>query len=675
MARSLPLLKQYITVFHSASFPHLGLIEALEGLIAVTVSHPEQLREHQASILLLDQDLLALHPFEKWENVTRDRSLIICEEAHTFGDLLVPMGWPQRLTGNALQAALAEWTLRLSRLHLRNELVSENAKIAQLTSIAQDLSAETNLDRLLTKILTEGRHLACADAASLFLIDRQADTPPALVFKLTQNDSITFPFEEKRFPIDARSIAGFVAVTGKISNIPDVYQIGTDSPYVFNRTFDEKMGYRTRSMITIPMLNHEKEKGVIGVLQFLNRKSDQHIKLKDEETTLAHTLPFSEDLAELLMALASQAAIAIENANLIAQVQRLFEGFVKASVTAIEQRDPTTSGHSFRVANLTTNLALAVEKSDLSRFDKVYFDDESLREIRYASLLHDFGKVGVREHVLVKADKLPERGLDLIRLRFAAIKESIRNQVTQARLDYALQYGREAYHKVAKDFDERLHRELQRLGNLYLEIEAANKPSILPEDRFGHLETLRDSEPLFVDDMSLRLLTDDEFLALSVTKGSLTQEERLEIESHVRHTFEFLTRIPWTPDLKGVPEIAYAHHEKLDGTGYPRRLGSRQIPLPSKMMTIADIYDALTASDRPYKPAVPRDRALNILNAEAKRGLLDTDLVKIFIDAAIFDKSEENIDPYNFPGYTDRFIQRNTCDYELPEEECDHDHD
>jgi HD-GYP domain-containing protein (c-di-GMP phosphodiesterase class II) len=666
LVRSLPPLKRYVNVYHSPSFRWTDTLNLIQGLQPVQVTSPADTRA-ASGILLVDKGLLQLEQdLTKWHNPYEADMICIVEDGRGDGEYLVPEGWPERFTTKALEAALAEWTLRLSRRTLRKELNSEHSKIAQLTSIAQDLSAETDLDALLTKILSQGRMLVCCDAASIFLIDKEKKEEPELVFKWTQNDSIHFPFEEKRFPLDKTSIAGFVAVTGEIYNTADAYISDPASPITFNRSFDELMNYRTRSIISIPMKNHEGD--IIGVLQFLNRKTSYELKLSSVEITEKHTLPFSEEQADLLMALASQAAIAIENATLISQIRKLFEGFVKASVTAIEQRDPTTSGHSFRVANLTVALARALPRSGRSRFANERFSEKQIREIRYASLLHDFGKVGVREHVLVKSHKLPENGLDQIRLRFAVFKEQLARRNTQQRLDYVLAHGRQAYKRVAAEMDAQLKAEWDRFEQFYLEIVQANEPTILPEGRFNHLEVIRDLSPFQVGDVQEKLLTEDEFLALSVKKGSLTHDERKEIESHVKHTFDFLSRIPWTPDLKNAPEIAYAHHEKLNGTGYPRGLDESQIPLPSKMMAVSDIYDALTASDRPYKPAIPVTRALSILEAEAKRGLLDMELVEVFVEAAIFGNSEDSldIDP-EYAGFDEGFIKRNVCDYELPQ--------
>ena len=662
--RNLPRLKQYIAVFHSPDFPHRDLLDDFEGFSAQTVSKPQDITVTEVAILILDSSLVSDgNDLAQWMNKTRGIVATIAEEGVADVEFVVPNAWPKSYTLKALENAMAELTLRLSRRSLRDELISQHEKIFQLTNIGLALTAETNLNRLLTMILTEGRNLASCDAASLFLIEKN-NGKEELIFKLTQNDSISFPFEEKRFPLDKKSIAGFVAVEGEILNIPDVYRIPTESPYGFNSSFDETMNYRSRSMLAIPMKNHQRE--VIGVLQFLNRKTDPHIKLASTDITLKHTLPFSEELANLLKALASQAAVAIENSVLISRINHLFEGFVSAAVTAIEQRDPTTSGHSFRVADLTTKLALATPKSHLPRFASLSFSDVQIKEIRYASLLHDFGKVGVREPVLVKAKKLPESGLDLIWSRFAIFKERLRRMDAEKRLSYILEHGRDNYQKHSASFDSLLEEELQRFSRFYDEIAKANNPTILPEGRFSHLAEIKELGPFQVEEREVKLLEEAEFLALSVRKGTLTPTERKEIESHVVHTYAFLKRIPWTPDLQKVPYIAVAHHEKLDGSGYPYGLKDEAIPLPSKMMAIADIFDALTASDRPYKRAMPAERALGILEAEAGANFLDEDLVRVFIESKIYQNiSDTSIDMEPYPAFSADVIKRNTCDFDI----------
>ena len=661
----LPDVLTSIQVFHGKNFPGKTPLDRIQGLTLVEVSRPRDLRGSGVAILFLDHGLIGEGgPLPLWRQGFQGNLSLIVEEGIEGGDLLVPKGWPESFTLNALDAALRELQLLVDHGALEDVLASEHAKIFQLTAIGVALSAETNLNNLLRKILTEGRSLACCDAASLFLINRQDETSPRLEFKLTQNDSISFPFEEQSFPLNKQSISGFVAVTGKTLNIPDLYQLPPEATYHFNSSFDERMGYRTCSMLTIPMKNHAQE--VIGILQFINRKTAPNIRLATPEITRKYTLPFTDDLVNLLEALASQAAVAIEKTILITRINHLFEGFVSAAVIAIEQRDPTTSGHSFRVAELTTYLARALHRSGDPIYGGINFSDTQIREIRYASLLHDFGKVGVREPVLIKGLKLSSGGMDLIWHRFNLFKERLHRRSLQERLDFVLRHGRKAYHSLAGDFDHRLKAELDRLSRYFDAIEKANKPSLMEEGHFSHLQQIRDVEPIVVDHRKLALLKEDEFLALSVRKGTLTEDERREIESHVVHTFNFLKQIPWTPELSQVPHFAVAHHEKLDGSGYPDGLREPEIPLPSKLMTIADIFDALTASDRPYKKAVPPERALAILEAETDKGHLDANLVKVFIESETYKHAH-----YEGPSEIPRDIipgslfMRNVCDYDL----------
>ncbi|MDJ0834950.1 MAG: HD domain-containing phosphohydrolase [Acidobacteriota bacterium] len=656
-------------IFHSDAFPWPRLFSEIKELEPVVVTQPGDLVAHsdesQSAILLYDGVLAKSGNLAAWQTPFKGLMSVIAEEGCGEGDFLVPSSWPRIFARKALEGAVRELTLLYSKRTLSRQLSDERDLSMQLTNVGIALSAQTDINKLLTMILTEARNLACCDGASLFLIDREREHAPEMVFKLTQNHSISFPFEEKRMPLDTCSISGYVAVYGESLNIHDAYEISGKATYRFNRTFDEAMNYRTRSLLAIPMKNHIGE--VNGVLLFVNRKTSRDVVLDSVETTLAETLPFSARLESQLKALASQAAVAIDNSLLISRINHLFEGFVNAAVTAIEQRDPTTSGHSFRVADLTTRLALDLPRSGESRFEGVRFSDEEIREIRYASLLHDFGKVGVREPVLVKEKKLPERGIEMIWQRFTIYKERLRRMDQERRLAFALEAGPDAYHRMKGEFDKQLNLELERFTRFFEEINEANQPTILPEGRFSHLEEIRHIDPFDADGELLQLLTENEFLALSVRKGSLTPEERKEIESHVVHTFNFLERIPWTPALKKVPLIAVSHHEKLNGTGYPHGLTDEQIPLPSKMMTIADIYDALTASDRPYKRAMPTDRALDILKVEANKGLLDNDLVRIFIEAKVFRAaSNPTIGPWSYPAFDDSFFKRNVCDYELP---------
>ena len=418
--------------------------------------------------------------------------------------------------------------------------------------------------------------------------------------------------------------------------IADVYLLPEQVPYRLNRSFDEKFGYRTKSMLVLPMRTHRDE--IIGVLQLINRKREADERLTSLAVVEQQVLPFDQRSADLVAALAAQAAVAIENSRLYEDIERLFEGFVTAAVTAIEARDPTTSGHSFRVATFTTGLAEAVDHAGEGPYKGLTFTREQIREIRYAGLLHDFGKVGVREQVLVKQKKLYGHDLTILRHRFHSLQQQADLEFERERAEHLLDHGPSDYREVAQRLDQMRRERRDELSRWLDSIVRANEPTILPEGSFEELEEIGRQTFTDFDGVERPLLAEDELRFLMINKGNLDPRERREIESHVTHTYRFLEQIPWTRELSGIPRIAFGHHEKLDGTGYPRGIGEQDIPVQTRMMTIADIYDALTATDRPYKRAVTAERALDILGAEAKDGHIDRDLLTTFIQAQVFTK-------------------------------------
>lgn len=476
-------------------------------------------------------------------------------------------------------------------------------KLSSILEVAKAMTAQRNLDTLLPLILREAARVVEADRCSLFIVDRARNE---LWSRVAQGAN-----QEIRLPI-GQGIAGSVAATGEIVNIKDAYEDAR-----FNREFDIKTAYRTKSILCVPMRDTRGD--ITGVIQALNAL-DGAFDAEDEE---------------LLLALGGQAAQAIENAMLHEEISRLFEGFVGASVSAIESRDPTTAGHSDRVAALTVGLAQASEQVGSGPYKGTSFSQEQLQEIRYASLLHDFGKIGVREPVLVKAEKLYPHEFEIIKQRFELARKDRQLGSAQRRLEMVKLRGEQEMVAIDQEEDARLVRELKELDDTLEFIIGCNKPTVLAQGGFERLTSL--GEVAFTDsrDRPLTILSAHEIQVLSIPRGSLSATERREIESHVTHTFKFLSQIPWTRVLKRVPEIAYAHHEKLDGKGYPRALASERIPLQSKMMAISDIYDALTASDRPYKKAVPHEKALDILHMEAKSGQLDADLLRIFVEGEV----------------------------------------
>jgi len=476
-------------------------------------------------------------------------------------------------------------------------------KLTSILDVAKAMIAERDLDALLRIIVDEAAAVVDADRCSLFLVDRERGF---LWSKVAQGMGWG---EEIRVPM-GKGIAGHVAATGEVINLADAYEDER-----FNRGVDLETGYRTRALLCVPMRNTRGE--LVGVLQALNSKT---------------TGRFTEEDTELLLVLGGQAAGAVENALLHDEIHRLFEGFVKAAVVAIESRDPSTAGHSERVAHLTLGLADAVEQGGRGPWAGVRFNHDQRMEIRYAALLHDFGKVGVREQVLTKANKLHPEEQRSLEQRLAYARKSIEAESLKRRLDALL---RGESKDVLEREEQACRQRLAMLDEAWDFILQCNKPTVLPVDGFDRLaEIARHTYP-GPGGRQEPLLTPEEVRSLSIPRGSLSPEERAEIESHVTHTFRFLSQIPWTRGLRGVPHIAWAHHEKLDGSGYPRGLGPDEIGVEARMMAIADIYDALTASDRPYKKAVPHGMALQILGNEVEAGKLDRHLFETFVEADV----------------------------------------
>lgn len=508
----------------------------------------------------------------------------------------------------------------------------------ELLNIGIALSAERNNDTLLDLILLKSREITKADAGSLYLLVTDEDTGEQnLLFKIAHNDSNPTDFTEFKMPLNTKSIAGYVAVNKEAINIKDAYRIPKRQKIRFNKSYDEATGYRTKSILTVPMLDH-KEK-IIGVIQLINRKKDFSKKLSDKKAVNALVEPFNAENESLVRSLASQAAVSLENNRLYNEIEALFEGSVRAASKAIESRDPTTSGHSNRVAALTVELARAVNGCDNGAYKDVHFSTEQIKELRYAGLLHDFGKVGVREHVLVKAQKLYAFQLELIRVRFAYIIKAVQSEMDKWRFEYVKNHGDEAYNKKKKEIAAEEQQKIEEIKEYMQVVIEANEPKLLEENPAHIIDEIARKTYYDLFEGFKQYLSEDEYAMLRIKKGSLSEQERREIESHVIHSYEFLKKIPWTSSMQLIPDIARWHHERLDGSGYPDGISGENIPIQSRMMTIADIFDALTAQDRPYKKAVPVDKALKILQGEAELGYLDKALVDIFVQERVYEKN------------------------------------
>ncbi len=517
------------------------------------------------------------------------------------------------------------------------ELEIAKESIECLHKIGIALSAENNIDKLLDMILTQSRNIAEADAGSLYLVE----PGNKLRFKLSQNISLDWSVKQNSLiDIDHSSICGYCADSKKPLNLLDAHKISSFFPFVFNKSYDEQTGYQSKSMLAVPLRNQEGQ--VLGVIQLINKRTDYELRIPGQALDMSKVIPFRYDDLELLSSLASQAAVALENLRLYEDIKNVFEGFVKASVFAIESRDPTTRGHSERVSELTLAIAGEINSINTGVFANYYFDQKKMTQLRYATLLHDFGKVGVREEILVKAKKLFPHELALLKARFKYIKKAAEADFYKECLDYLVENGHDRFKLIKPSLEANFRNKIDEVNDMLDFLIKANEPTVLEEGNFNRLLDIANQQHIDWQGQMTPFLTERETHVLSIRRGSLSEAERVEIESHVRHTFNFLAKIPWTKNLEQIPAIAYAHHEKLNGRGYPNHMQENEIPFESQMLAVADIFDALTAHDRPYKPAVPLEKAISILYFDVNSNHINKEIVDLFVKRKIYRVIEKN---------------------------------
>ncbi|MDY7003586.1 MAG: HD domain-containing phosphohydrolase [Cyanobacteriota bacterium] len=535
---------------------------------------------------------------------------------------------------------------QLNILKWMQESATESTEllIEQLLDIGAALSDTYDLGDLLHLILSKSREITCSDAGSVYLVEKKGNQPSRLLFKVAQNDSLPdFSFHELAIDMTPKSLAGYVALTRESLNLSDAYNLPSTVPYTFDKSFDKNTGYRTCSVLVLPMQNRSQE--IIGVLQLINRKINSNVVLT-KNNFQEFIQPYSQWEERIVSSLASQAAISIERNHLQENIENLFEGFVKASVQAIEARDLCTSGHSERVAKLTVSLCQEVNTISSGPLWGISFNDRQIKEVRYAALLHDFGKIGVPEAILTKRKKLYEEQLELIEQRFSVAQRTLQMEYAQTKYkellghlsDISQQHTQENCPLCQKieNLDLELETAIAQLNEYWQIVLTANEPTITAEEPLKQLKQVLLYTYKDIDGQIKSLITPEEMAQLAVPRGNLTFEERKAIESHVTHSYEFLKRIPWTNDLEQIPEIAYGHHEKLDGSGYPRGLKQKDIPIQAQIMVIADIYDALTAGDRPYKQGLPVEAALRIMRYEAARNKINSNFLELFEQREVF---------------------------------------
>lgn len=501
--------------------------------------------------------------------------------------------------------------------------------IQKLNEIGAALSAENNLDKLLEMILTEAKNFTNADAGTLYLV---TDDERKLKFTVVETDSLNIkmggtmgeitwpplPLYKEDGAQNREMVAALCAIEGRLINIEDVY---TAEGFNFEGTkkFDSGTGYRSQSMLVIPMKNYEKE--VIGVCQLLNRK----------DPATGETVAFSAEDEKSTSSLASQAAVAITNAKLINDLRKLLESFIKSIASAIDEKSPYTGGHVRKVAEITMMVAEALNGAKEGKYKDVTYGYDQLNELRIAALMHDIGKITTPEYIVDKATKLETiyDRIHVVKTRFEALKRDLKIEYLEQKYAYEKEgAGEEWIYKLEEDYAKKL----EALEDDIKFLEAANiGGEFMADDKIARVKTIA-ARRWVEDGVEKPLLTDDEVKNITIRKGTLTEEERQKINDHARVSNEMLAKLPFPKKLRRVPDIAGGHHEKLNGKGYPQGLNAEQLTLEARILALADIFEALTASDRPYKEAKKLSEATKILNFMVKDGELDPELVKFFYD-------------------------------------------
>jgi HD-GYP domain-containing protein (c-di-GMP phosphodiesterase class II) len=537
-------------------------------------------------------------------------------------------------------------------------------RLEQLNEIGAALSLEKDLNRLLENILVAAKTITRADGGTLYLVQEQGTS---LRFEILRTTSLNIamggttgnpvPF----YPIQLHSkdgqpnyqmVAAYAALTGKTVSIADAY---TEDGFDFSgtRNFDKKTGYRSKSFLTVPMRNHEGEN--IGVLQLINRV----------EPETGEIVAFSQSDQRLAESLASQAAIALTNRQLIIQLEHLFESFIQLINTAIDEKSPYTGGHCQRVPTLTMLLAEAVNDTREGPLKDFVMSDMDRYELKIAGLLHDCGKVTTPVHVVDKGTKLETifDRINLVDTRFEVLKRDAEIAALKRKLEFARgrsneMLARERLNEIDQSLRETLRhidedRDFLRHCNF-----GSEQMSPGAQERVRRIAT--GYKWIDVSGGTADFLTDDETRNLTIARGTLTGEEREIINHHIVATIRMLEALPWPKHLRNVPEYAGGHHERMDGKGYPRGLTRNQMSIQARVMGIADIFEALTAKDRPYKRGKTLSESLKILGQFAVGGHIDPDLFDIFIRKKVYmryaqaflDQEQiDEVDERDIPGY------------------------
>ncbi|MDP7609649.1 MAG: HD domain-containing phosphohydrolase [Candidatus Marinimicrobia bacterium] len=516
-------------------------------------------------------------------------------------------------------------------MNIEEKCIFLEERITRLNEIGIALSTEKDTNKLFELILEEAKNITNADGRTLYMVDEKGN----LKFEIMRNDSmdtimggtsgIDIPFPAVPKYLDdgepnLSNVSAYAAITGNTINIEDAYE---EKGYDFSgaKSYDKSSGYRSKSFLTMPLKNHENE--IIGVMQLINAT----------DNNTGEVISFSPEVQEQVESIASQGAVALTNKRLVEELKNLFESFIKLIATAIDKKSPYTGGHCERVPLITTMLADAVEKVDYGKYKDFSMTEDERYELYIAGWLHDCGKVATPPHVVDKGTKLETitDRIDTIKTRFEVLRRDAEIDFLKKKLELNGTANGEAKN-LEKEYTEKLEQlnddeafiEKCNVGGEFMEKELQNR--VLDIANYDY-EQQGDKTSF---------LSENEVRNLNIPKGTLLPEEREIINDHIVITIDMLEQLPYPKHLKNVPEFAGGHHEKLDGTGYPKGLKADQMSVQAKMMAIADIYEALTAADRPYKDGKKLSMAMRIMGFMKNDYHIDKDLFEIFVKEGVY---------------------------------------
>ena len=482
--------------------------------------------------------------------------------------------------------------------------------LKKLNEIGIALSTEKDITNLLELIVDEAMNITNADGATLYQI---IDHNTRLKFEISKNITLGWNFvgmsEEKFYPVklydletgepNKSNVSAYCALTGETVNVEDAYN---EKGFDFSglKGFDKKVSYKSVSLLNVPLKDHENN--ILGVLQLVNSIDEKTKKI----------IPFEKSVVKLIESITSQAAVALNNTILIKTLENILKSLIQYTVKAIDSKTHHTAGHSSRVAKLTRKMAESINEINKGPYKSINYSKDELEEIWIAGLMHDVGKIGTPEHILDKKNKIDGSKFEIVENRFKYIK---------------------SIYKLTLD-EKLINDKIKEIDSDFAQVKSVNEQGYISKEQKKDLDII--FKKTYFDGFSdKKYLTDEEFDCLLIEKGNLTKSERKIMQDHILHTENLLNRLQFPEKLKNVPIYANAHHENMDGKGYPNGLDGDKIPLPARMMAITDVWDAVTAQDRPYRPPVPYEIACKIIREEAENGKLDKELVELFIDKEI----------------------------------------